>query len=408
MSSPDHPQDEKGQKVDCKICGLWYHRLDVHLKKHNINTADYVKKYPGASTISLAAKNRASSAQAQRAMAKAQSAAAEAVEKQATTALMTGVIEESKKLDNVYKIGVARLFPRTNLTSIDEKYVPKSNPNWKFDDRIMEDWEYLAIAIEDNEPVYIGGPTGCGKSASVLELASHLNQPVLRVQLNRDFRVGQFVGRSELKIDDDGNRYTEFEHGVLPQAIQNGWWLLLDEVDQAHPDVIMALQSVLEGNPLVLTENFGEVIDPKATERSQNFRIIATANTLGHGDDTGLYTGAKVQNEATMDRYAITIKADYPAAKTEVAILTQAAKVTYEDAKKMVKVAKTVRKSLKNEECNCTFSTRRLINWAKKSKRLNNVARAAKIVVLNKLDDEDSIFVADIVQRYFGSRGAQL
>lgn len=394
MTSPSIQFDERGEKVQCCVCQKFYHRLDVHIStKHGINVAEYVKKYPGNPTISNAAKQRAASAQNARVIATPAHPSVAAPESEATP---------SAPDTDVYKIGVATLSKRTDLLIVDEKYVPRHNPQWTFDSNNMEEWEYLAMGIEDGDNIYIHGPTGCGKSGSVLELASVLNQPVLRVQLTRDFKVSQFVGRPELKVDDNGNRYTEFEYGVLPKAIQNGWWLLLDEIDQAHPDVAMALQSVLEGNPLVLTENFGEVVDPKANDRSAHFRIIATANTAGRGDESGLYSGAKVQNEATLDRYGVTIKAGYPQADTEANILTTYSGINAADAKKMVKVARTVREALANEECNCTFSTRRLIAWATKTKRLGNAPRAAKVAILWKLDADDESFVSGLIQRYFG------
>jgi len=390
MSSTKEFDSQGRQKIRCEICGNYYHRLDVHLStKHKTNVADYNKQFPGCPTISEAAKEKAARSQAARAAGASSSTQAH---QQAST-------QSASAEEGAYKIGVATLYKRENLTELDKVYVPKHDPNWMFDETVMEEWEYIAIGIEDNEPIYIGGPTGCGKSASCLEMAAAINQPVLRVQLTRDFRVSQFVGSMELKLDDNGNRYTEFTDGVLPQAMKNGWWLLLDEVDMAHADVTMALQSVLEGNPLVLTENFGEVVKPH-----ENFRIIATANTMGNGDETGLYEAAKAQNQATLDRYGVTIKADYPNPETEADILVTRSGISKADAKKMVKVARTVRESLQAEECRCTFSTRRLISWAKKAVRLSDVRKGAKIAVLNKLETDDAEFVNSLIQRYFGGQ----
>ncbi len=70
-------------------------------------------------------------------------------------------------------------------------------------------------------------------------------------------------------------------------------------------------------------------------------------------------------------------------------------------AKKMVEVAGYVRNGLKNDECYCTLSTRRLIAWARKIPALGT-HKAAKIALLNKLSPEDQTYVNGIIQRVIG------
>jgi cobaltochelatase CobS len=382
--------DEGREKIECLICGKYYHRLDVHLpSKHDLKVAEYRSKYPGAETISEHAKARASQGQG----GKAKTAAAPMPVTQAETAEETRI-----EIEGEYRIGVAVLKKRDGLTELDEAYVPVHDENYIFGEVEMENWEDVAVGIEDGEPVYIGGPTGCGKTMGVMEMAAVLNQPVRRIQLNRDFKVGEFVGRGTLITDDEGNTVTGWKDGVLTEAMRNGWWLLLDEIDQAHPDVLMKLQAVLEGSPLVLTENFGEVVRPH-----DSFRVIATANTFGRGDEAGLYVGAKVMNEATMDRFGVVIKAEYPKAETEVEIIHTRTGLGKREAGMMVKVAHKVRESLEKEECGCTFSTRRLVAWAHKTMRYSGDARrASKTAILNKMEMEDARFVNHLIQRYFG------
>ncbi len=388
MGKASDKYDEKGrEKVECRLCGLYYHRLDVHLSaKHGIKVAEYQKQFPGAPTISEAAKSKASKAQ-RKGAAPDQAAAAPAPVKQ-----------EVEVVEGIFRVGVARLQQKLGTEPRDIPYIPEHDAGFIFGKTEMEAWEDIAIGIEDNEPIYIAGPTGCGKTAGVMELGAALNQPVRRIQLNRDFKVGEFVGERTLEADDRGNTITGWKDGVLTEAMRNGWWLLLDEIDQAHPDVLMKLQAILEGAPLVLTENFGEVIAPHP-----DFRIVATANTLGRGDETGLYAGAKIMNEATLDRFGVVLKADYPERGTEENILMGRSGVTRATAKKMVTVAHKVREAFDKEQCFCTFSTRRLIAWAKKSVRYDgDVRRAAKAAVLNKMDTGDAVFVNELIQRFFG------
>lgn len=59
--------------------------------------------------------------------------------------------------------------------------------------------------------------------------------------------------------------------------------LLLSEIDLTSPEIAAGLNSVLDGSPLYMAENGGEIIPPHPM-----FRFVATANTNGGGDDTGL------------------------------------------------------------------------------------------------------------------------
>ncbi len=52
------------KKVECRLCGRYYHRLDVHLSsKHGTTVADYKAQHPGAETISDKAKLSAAKGQ---------------------------------------------------------------------------------------------------------------------------------------------------------------------------------------------------------------------------------------------------------------------------------------------------------------------------------------------------------
>lgn len=394
MSATDakHQRFDKdgAEKVQCELCKCWYHRLDAHLGfAHKTNVAEYNERFPGAPTISATARHRAQRGQ------KAGSADAP----KPVTAPKPEAAEASKPLPppDTLRFGCVSLKIRKDLGAEDSAFVPKHNDNWmvgKTEENMLEE---LGLAVEENAPAFIYGPTGCGKSTLVEEMAAMLNQPCVRVQLNQRFTAAEFVGFHEIAADGT----TVWRDGLLPQAMRNGWWLMLDEITAAPAGILMKLQAVLEGKPLVLTDNGGEVVEPHA-----NFRLMATDNTNGRGDDTGLYAGTNVINEATLDRFGVVIKADYPTKDTEVEILVNRSGINTAVAEKMVAVARKVREALANEMCYCTFSTRRLISWAKKTARMHNARRAAQITVINKLSNDDAKFVENLIQRYFGGEVA--
>ncbi len=382
------PMDENGNaKVQCKECQGYWHRLEVHVEKRHAMTPEaYKAKHPGAPIAS----------------AFALSVAADAAPKDP----METAPATTNPDDEPFILGAARLTMRTNLTAHDLSYVPSHDEDFDMGDRVKAQWEFLALGIESDENVMLVGPTGCGKSAGVMELASALNQPVQRINLHGDVRSSDFIGEKVIEVDEaSGQSVVRWQDGVLPDAMRRGHWLLLDELDAAPPAILFTLQRVLERDDrrLVLTANHGQVIVPHPA-----FRIIATANTLGRGDDTGLYSGTQVLNEAFLDRFGVVIEADYPEAASEVKIVVDKSKLDKAIAERMVKLANEVRKSFKETSTFCTFSTRRLIAWSRKAAKLKSptggpdIRRAAEITVLNKLSPSDRKFMDGLIQRHFG------
>ena len=84
-----------------------------------------------------------------------------------------------------------------------------------------------------------------------------------------------------------------FQYGPLAVAMKYGHVLVLNEVDLADAGELAGLNDTLEGRPLVLAENAGEIIHPHPM-----FRVICTANSSGAGDNSGRYVGVQQQNLA--------------------------------------------------------------------------------------------------------------
>src|SRR5690606_40905789 len=66
-----------------------------------------------------------------------------------------------------------------------------------------------------------------------------------------------------------GDLQTRFVDGPLTKAMREGFIFVLDEYDTLDPAVSVGLHAVLEGRPLVIPENGGEIIHPHP-----NFRFV--------------------------------------------------------------------------------------------------------------------------------------
>lgn len=366
MGSAKVRHDDRGrEKVQCRDCSLWFHRLDYHVASRHDGVDAYQARHPGAPLLSESARRKVS----------------------------------GSPDDRSFKFGVARLGLR-EVGPDDARHVPEHDEDWTLGEVEREALDALALAIEDDENVLIVGPPGIGKSTLVKELGAITNTPVRRLPFRGDMRVSDLVGSKSLSVDaSSGQSVTTYDVGPLPDAATRGYWFVADEIDAGPPEVMFTLFPVLEAvRSLVLTGATGgqEVtFDPR-------FRFIATANTLGWGDESGMFAGTTPMNEALLDRFHTVITMGYPEPSSEVRRLVQVTGVTVPIAEKMVASAGMIREAQAKESMASSFSPRRLLMWAKKAVRMGDPLRAAKYTVTNRLSNEESAFVLGIVQRHFG------
>lgn len=387
------------KKIACLECGDFFHRIDVHVQKvHGLSVEAYLDRHPGSVILSE---------YAQELQARSESLSSTILDPK------TPEFTEAEQTDGErpLRFGVVAMTVRKDLDPADQVFVPVSDDGFQIGPREMEIWESLAVGLKAGDNVLMVGPTGGGKDAAATQMASILNQPVRRMNCHGDISADDFLGGVRVTVDAaTGKQVTEWVDGILPSAMRRGHWLILDELDAAPPMILFVLQGVLEpGHILTLTANHGEVVKP-----DPNFRIIATANTLGKGDDAGLYTGTHVLNESFLDRFGVVLDVGYPDQKTETKIVATRSGIPEGIASRMVGVAVAVREAFEREECYITFSTRRLIAWACKaaafgcsdksgeSKIRSAVRRAAKLTATNKLPKNERAFVESVIQRYFG------
>lgn len=220
------------------------------------------------------------------------------------------------------------------------------------------------------DPLYLYGPTGSGKTSLIKQLAARLNYPVLEVTGHARLEFADLCGHISLH-----NGTMRYEYGPLSLAMRYGGLFLINEVDLFSPEVAVGLNGVLEGAPLCLPENGGEVIHPH-----EMFRIACTGNTNGGGDDTGLYQGTGRMNLAWLDRFML-CEVNYPDAVVEKDLLVKLHPVLPEHiAVKMVDFANEIRKQFigasdaYTDTIEVTLSTRTLLRWADLTLRFQPLA----------------------------------
>ena len=237
-------------------------------------------------------------------------------------------------------------------------------------------------------PVLLIGETGVGKTLAVRYLAWKTCNGLRRVNLNGATTVDEFLGK--LLINEQG---TYWVNGVLVDAMLAGDWILLDEINACLPEIAFALHSLLDDDRMVvLMEYDGRIVRPHP-----NFRLFASMNP----SEEARYGGTKTLNEALLDRFPVVIRMDYLEEADEIeAVLMQSGSTDKELITRMVRVARDVRDAIHNERLFGSFSTRRLIDWARMSTQFD-VRESARYTVLSKLTRYDAEVVEDIIDLYF-------
>lgn len=283
--------------------------------------------------------------------------------------------------------------------------VPDVNPNYVFDKDVFRE-VHVWLDSSSGEGFYLSGPTGCGKTSFIMELAARLNWPVIRVMSPKIREFQELEGQLRLKGDGLGGTVMDYAFGPLARAMQIGAIFVLDEMDHLPDYVAMALNEVLEGNALTLFGKQIEVIKPHP-----NFRFFATGNTLGQGDDTGLMRGATQQNLAFLDRFWFS-ELGYPKQDTEEKILELAhPEIPAPQREAMVKVANAIRNQFigtNNEGASLTvtLSTRTILRWGSLLKRFrkrpNPMRYALEVAFLRRAAPVQREAIHEIGRGIFG------
>ena len=232
--------------------------------------------------------------------------------------------------------------------------VPKATLGYVWDVRMAKDFiEWLTEP--DPDPLWISGPTGCGKTDALKNVFAVLNIPTVIVSAKSSTEPDDILGRVQLR---NGN--TVFVPGDLLKAYEKGYAIIFDEIDGYNPEVIMACHRLLER--AVITLDDGTIIKP-----ASRIYMAATANTRGDGQGGDVYTATNIFNMASLNRFEKWCM-DYPPPEVEEKILENSfnGKLQSNIMCAMVKTATDIRRTYQDGNCPGPISVRDLLRWGRK------------------------------------------
>ncbi|WP_322013860.1 AAA family ATPase [Paraburkholderia sp. J12] len=281
---------------------------------------------------------------------------------------------------------------------IRSELVPDVDPHYRFD---REATLAILAGFGHDRRVLVCGPHGTGKSTHIEQVAARLNWPCLRVNLDSHVSRFDLIGKDAIVVR-DGFQVTEFHDGILPWAYQRNVALVFDEYDAGRPEVMFAIQRVLEADGRLTLPDQSRVLRPHP-----GFRLFATANTVGLGDTSGQYHGTQAVNQAQMDRWSIAVSLGYPARDEEIALVLARVEALRERGSReivenMVHVASLTRTAFANGDLSTVMSPRTVITWAENVMIFGDPATAFRLSFLNRCDELERSLVAELYQRVFG------
>ncbi|KAK6849468.1 hypothetical protein PG995_013301 [Apiospora arundinis] len=202
-------------------------------------------------------------------------------------------------------------------------------------------------------PVLIQGPTSAGKTSMIEFLANYSGNKFVRINNHEHTDLQEYLGTYVSGADGK----LHFQEGLLVQALRQGHWIVLDELNLAPTDVLEALNRLLDDNRELLIPETQEVVRPH-----ENFMLFATQNP------PGLYGGRKVLSRAFRNRFLELHYDDIPEDELETILQRRSVNTAPSDCKRIVQVYKELsrlRQTNRLFENKDSFATLRdLFRWA--------------------------------------------
>lgn len=275
--------------------------------------------------------------------------------------------------------------------------VPELDKTYQFD----HDTTLAVLAgFSHNRRVMIQGFHGTGKSTHIEQVASRLNWPCVRINLDSHVSRVDLIGKDHIVLK-EGKQITEWKDGLLPWALQTPTALVFDEYDAGRPDVMFVIQRVLESEGKLTLLDQNRIIRPHPA-----FRLFSTTNTVGLGDTTGLYHGTHQINQGQMDRWNVVVTLNYLPHDDEMNIMLAKFPDMQNDegrdhVDKMVRMADLTREGFINGDLSTLMSPRTVLSWIENMNIFENRELAFQLSFLNKCDETERPIIAEYYQRCF-------
>ena len=233
--------------------------------------------------------------------------------------------------------------------------------------------ELFEHAYNNQLPLLIKGPTGCGKTRFIRHMAAKLDRELYTVACHDDLTAADLVGRH--LINDKGTYWCD---GPLTKAVREGAICYLDEVVEARKDTTVVLHPLTDDRRILPIERTGETLSAP-----EEFMLVTSYNP-------GYQNLLKGMKPSTRQRF-VAMSFDFPDVQTEIFVLLAETDIDKATAEKLVGLATSMR-ALKDHDLEEAASTRLLIYTATLIASGMPILEACRAALVEPLtDDQETI-----------------
>lgn len=250
---------------------------------------------------------------------------------------------------------------------------------------VADECNLFDTAYENNLPLLLKGPTGCGKTRFVEHMAARTGRPLYTVACHDDLSASDLLGRYLLRGGE-----TEWMDGPLTRAVREGAICYLDEVVEARKDVTVVLHPLTDNRRTLMLDRTGEeLIAPKG------FMLVASYNP-------GYQNILKKLKPSTRQRF-LSISFDFPNPASEILIVANESGLETKRVEPLVRLAGHIR-ALSGMDLEEGVSTRLLIYAAQLIASGTKIEHALQAAVVEPLTDEPDVQQAlrDLITAVYG------
>lgn len=249
---------------------------------------------------------------------------------------------------------------------------------------------FFQSAFEQNIPLMLKGPTGCGKTRFVERMAWEMDLPLITVSCHEDLSAADLVGRFLLKQNE-----TVWEDGPLTLAVRYGGICYLDEIVEARNDTTVIIHSLTDHRRLLYIDKIQEVI-----KAHPDFMMVISYNP-------GYQNINKELKESTRQRFSA-ITFNYPPEEKEARIVAEEAGIDLDIAKELASMGAKIR-NLKGYGLTEGASTRLLVYAGMLIANGVSPRIACEGAISEVLTDDREIAesIEDILDLYFPDHGQE-
>ncbi|KAF3652458.1 putative midasin-like isoform X7 [Capsicum annuum] len=132
-------------------------------------------------------------------------------------------------------------------------------------------------AMQLAKPVLLEGSPGVGKTSLIVALGKFSGHTVIRINLSEQTDIMDLFG-SDLPVEGDEGMQFAWSDGILLQALKQGSWVLLDELNLASQSVLEGLNAILDHRAEVYIPELGRTF-----KCPPSFRVFACQNPSNQG-----------------------------------------------------------------------------------------------------------------------------